>query len=325
MTLLNGGRSSFGSASPAEALRQGEPATRARWPDAEGFAEHGGVRVGWELYEGPEPTVLFVSQPALTHARGLKNVVPYLSRHFRVVVVDGPGNGRADRPRDPAAYAPEALVGYALAVLDATGTERAIPISWSPRAIVALKLCVAQPERIIAAVFVTPDLWPTDFFVKPFTAAPKESYADEEVFNPHLMRTDWPGFLERWARRAHPHPHSTRQIENWVSYGLDTDGETFITSLLGTRLPEREEALALARQVSCPTLVLRNGGLAVGPKEASGAFAEAAGSKLHVFVGLGPAVASRWPVIFNIVVRNYLESVRSGTAPRPLRPEAATR
>ena len=62
----------------------------------------------------------------IIHKRFWKVQVPYLARHYRVVTYDGPGNGRSDRPLDPAAYDHDRQVEYALAVLDATGTDRAV-------------------------------------------------------------------------------------------------------------------------------------------------------------------------------------------------------
>jgi hypothetical protein len=50
------------------------------------------------------------------------------------------------------------------------------------------------------------------------------------------------------------------------------------------------------------------------PKHTSGALAEATGGRLHVFEGLGPLVGSRWPVAMNLVLRDFLESVRAGDA-----------
>ena len=41
---------------------------------------------------------------SLVHSRHWKMQVPYLARHFRVLVMDGLGNGRADRCRDPRRY-----------------------------------------------------------------------------------------------------------------------------------------------------------------------------------------------------------------------------
>jgi hypothetical protein len=47
------------------------------------------------------------------------------------------------------------------------------------------------------------------------------------------------------------------------------------------------------------------------PKHTSGALAEATGGRLHVFDGLGPLVASRWPVAMNVVLREFFEEVRA--------------
>jgi pimeloyl-ACP methyl ester carboxylesterase len=287
---------------------------RARYPDSDGFVERDGVRIAYELYEGAAPTVLFVPQPAFGHARGLKSHIPYLGRHFRLLVVEGRGNGRSDRPRDPAAYSSAELAADCIEVMDATDTASAVPISWSPRGLVTLRLATESPERVEAAIFVTPHLWPNDWWSKPYVGGPKEAYADDEVFNPHYMLSDWPRFLERWGAKIFRNPHSSKQREDFVEYGLATDGETFVASLRGTDLMTRDEALAKARTVRCPTLVLRNGGGSMGPKDCSEPLAEAMGGRLHTFEGLGPAVAGRWPVIFNITVRDFLESVRSGRA-----------
>jgi hypothetical protein len=98
-----------------------------------------------------------------------------------------------------------------------------------------------------------------------------------------------------------------------VRHGLQTDPETLINATTGFEMFEREEALRLAREeVSCPVLVTQNGGQAMYPKHTSGPLAEATGGRLHVFEGLGPVVYARWPVAMNIVLREFLEGVRSG-------------
>jgi pimeloyl-ACP methyl ester carboxylesterase len=293
-------------------MSQNEP-LRARYPDEEGFVERDGVRVGYELYEGPEPTVLFAPQPALGHARGLKNVIPYIARHFRLLLVEGRGNGRSDRPADPAAYTPPELTADCLAALDATETQRAIVVSWSPLASVGLNLCVDHADRVIAAVFVTPNLWLGDGFTAHFNAR-REAYTDAQAYNRHHMLADWPGFVKQYVRVLLPHPHSTRQMEEVVSHALDTDGPSFVASVDGRSLPEREAALAMARRVRCPILIMQNGGSALGSKDSSNALAEVTGARLHVFEDLGPIVWCRWPVLFNIALREFLESVRAGEA-----------
>ncbi len=70
---------------------------------------------------------------SIIHSRHWKMQIPYLARHCRVVTFDGRGNGRSDRPSEPEAYREEEFAADALAVLDATATERAVLVSLSPR------------------------------------------------------------------------------------------------------------------------------------------------------------------------------------------------
>src|SRR5215218_3928149 len=104
---------------------------RAREADAEGFVEHDGVKIHYEVYGQGEPALLLMPTWTIIDKRFWKGQVPHLSRRHRVVVYDGPGNGRSDRPLEPAAYDQDAQVAYALKVLDATNTERAVLVALS--------------------------------------------------------------------------------------------------------------------------------------------------------------------------------------------------
>ena len=102
---------------------------RARLPDASGVVERDGVRVGYEVFEPatgrPGPTLVFLTSWAVVHMRQWKLQVPALARRFRVVTVEGRGNGVADRPAGPAGYADYEYVADVVAAMDATGVERA--------------------------------------------------------------------------------------------------------------------------------------------------------------------------------------------------------
>ena len=74
---------------------------RARVADVVGAVERGGVRVGYEVHGPPGPTVLLLPSWPVVHARQWRFQVPHLARHLRVVVLEGRGNGRADRPTRP--------------------------------------------------------------------------------------------------------------------------------------------------------------------------------------------------------------------------------
>jgi pimeloyl-ACP methyl ester carboxylesterase len=288
------------------------PARRHPLPSETGFVEdEAGVRVYWEAFGDSGDVVCMLPPWALNDSRAWRG---YLARHFRVIAFDPRGNGRSDRPRHSAAYSRAAHVADTLAVLDATGADTAMMISGSPRAALALDLAVSHPDRVRASVFITPQLWAERSFVDWFTAGGRDRYEGTGKMNPHYWREDYRGFAEWFARWVSPHPHSTRQIEEIVSQALQTDAETLIRATVGFDMYERDEALEAARQVRCPVLVTQNGGQAMYPKHTSGALAEATGGRLHVFEGRGPLVGSRYPVAMNVVLREFLESVRAGEA-----------
>ena len=105
--------------------------TRARYPDESGYVERAGVRIFYEVYGSGEPTVLLLPTWSIVHSRVWKSQIPYLARHCRVITFDGRGNGRSDRPTEPEAYRSAEFTADALAVMDATGTERAVLVALS--------------------------------------------------------------------------------------------------------------------------------------------------------------------------------------------------
>lgn len=75
-----------------------------------------------------------------------------LSRDYRVVTFDPRGNGSSDRPEGRAAYNGEEFVKDALAVLDATGTDRAVVVACSLATHWLLRLAADYPDRVLGAV-----------------------------------------------------------------------------------------------------------------------------------------------------------------------------
>jgi pimeloyl-ACP methyl ester carboxylesterase len=130
--------------------------SRVMVPDEDGYVERDGVRVFWERYGHGQPTILFLPTWSIVHSRVWRNQIAYFARHFRVVVFDGRGNGKSDRPREPGAYHPKEFVADALAVMDASSTPAAIVVSLSMATVWNLGLAAMQPGRVHAAVFVGP-------------------------------------------------------------------------------------------------------------------------------------------------------------------------
>src|SRR5213080_3094281 len=105
--------------------------SRARYPDHEGYVERDGVRTFYEVYGQGEPTVLLLPTWSIIHSRQWKMQIPYLARHCRVLTFDGRGNGRSDRPTEPTAYDEREFAADALAVMDATETDKAVMVGFS--------------------------------------------------------------------------------------------------------------------------------------------------------------------------------------------------
>src|SRR5829696_5933891 len=165
---------------------------RARQPDVEGVVERDGVRVGYDVYGEPgRPTVVLLTSWAIVHARQWKAQIPYLARHFRVLAVEGRGNGRADRPDDAAAYGDEDYVADVLAAMDATGTERAVLVGLSIGAWHALQFAARHPDRS-AGVVAMGTLFPGG--AAPDFDVPQSRYEGWAKYNRHYWLADYPGF-----------------------------------------------------------------------------------------------------------------------------------
>ena len=111
---------------------------RAKLPNEEGFVERNGVKLFYEIYgEGPK-TIVFIPPWCIVHSRIYKAQLPYFSERFRCITYDGRGNGKSDRPADPAAYLLDEYVADALAVMDATNAGNAIVVGLSFGALLAV-------------------------------------------------------------------------------------------------------------------------------------------------------------------------------------------
>jgi pimeloyl-ACP methyl ester carboxylesterase len=130
--------------------------TRALYPDESGYVVRDGVNVYYEVYGSGEPTVLLLPTWSIIHSRHWKMQIPYLARHCRVVTFDGRGNGRSDRPQEASAYDEREFAADALAVLDATETQRAVIVGFSLGAQRGLLLAAKHAERVDGAVFIGP-------------------------------------------------------------------------------------------------------------------------------------------------------------------------
>src|SRR5437764_2129077 len=192
---------------------------RARTPDSDGFVESDGVKVGYEVFGSGAVTLLLMPTWTIVHTRFWKMQVPYLSDHFRVITFDRPGNGRSDRTLDAKAHRVSTVTELALAVLDATETERAVVLSLSRGAQEALKLSVEHPERVLGAVYIGNALrlepgHPEHEAARARFAEPTVSKPHGwERLNGHYWLEHYDDFVDFFFNQCFPEAHSTKQIE----------------------------------------------------------------------------------------------------------------
>jgi pimeloyl-ACP methyl ester carboxylesterase/predicted glycosyltransferase len=282
--------------------------TRARYPDEEGYVERDGVRIFWERYGSGEPTVLLLPTWSIIHSRHWKAQIPYLARHARVITFDGRGNGRSDRPATVEAYAEREAAADAIAVMDATGTEQAVIVGLSAGALWGAVLAAEHPERVAGAVFIAAAAPFAQHLARSTTPfdEPLETYDGWAKYNRHYWLQDYRGFLEFFFGKVFTEPHSTKQFEDCVGWGLDTTPETLALTVAGRELRDRDEFAALCRRIACPVLVIHGTEDAVRPCVVGEELADITGGAFVALEGSGHCPHARDPVRVNLLLREFV-------------------
>jgi pimeloyl-ACP methyl ester carboxylesterase/predicted glycosyltransferase len=290
-----------------------EAEMRAREPDLMGTIERDGVRIGYDVYgEAGRPGIVLFTSWAIVHMRQWKLQVPYLSRYFRVVTVEGRGNGRADRPNREEAYGDEEYVDDALAVMDELGIERAVLVGLSMGGRHALQFAARYPGRAAGVVALgTAFPWP----LPPGFDVPQPGYEGWEKANRHYWLADHRGWVEFFMSQVFTEPYSTKQWEDGVGWGTETDARTLLHTVPGMAEPGAEEAEATCRQVRCPVLVVHGDGDGIVPYSTGVDLARWTGGELVTVRGGGHAQPMREPVLTNLLIRDFGERCLPRTRP----------
>ncbi|MGH2985308.1 MAG: alpha/beta fold hydrolase [Solirubrobacterales bacterium] len=287
--------------------------TRARYPDEEGYVERDGVRSFYEVYGDGEPTILLLPTWSIIHSRCWKMQIPFLARRARVVVFDGRGNGRSDRPPDPDDYLEREYAADALAVMDATRTERAMIVSLSRGAERALLLGADHPQRVAGMVFIAPAV-PLALAVSRADAFEMfnerlDAHHGWQKWNRHYWVEHYEDFLEFFFSQVFTESHSTKQREDAVGWALEMDPETLVATQLAPRLPDEDSVRDLTARIRCPVLVIHGTEDAVRPQAGGAALAELTGGAFVSLGASGHCPQARDPVKVNLLLREFAAHV----------------
>jgi len=273
-----------------------------------------GVRIHYEVHGTGRPTILLLPTWAIVDSRHWKMQVPFLARHYRVITFDPRGNGRSDRPRSLVAYGDAVFASDAAAVLDATGTERAVLGTFSRGFRWSLLFAASDPQRVAGIVAITPTLpipplGTREGARRSFNDVPDitEGWAKE---NRHYWRRDWRGYVEFFMSQITTEPHSTKPFDDLVEWGMQTDAETMLCDAdAPQQVADEQEAIRLCRSLACPVLVIGGDRDKIVPAERVRRIAGLTSAELLVIEGGGHAPHVRYPVAVNHAIRAFVDRV----------------
>ena len=286
---------------------------RARYPDHAGFVERDGVKLHWEEFGAGDHTILLLPCWSIVHSRIWKAQVPYLARHFRVVTFDGRGCGRSDRPVAAAAYHYSQFAADTVAVLDATGTPDAVLAGFSRGSLWGLKVAAESPERVRGLVFLgasIPLVPKHPERAAPFFGVRLDTTEGWAKYNHHYwVEGGYVDFVEFFAGSVYSEPHSTKQLEDFIAWGLEVEPSTLVATSAGLGAADPDDFRELCSRVRAPVLVIHGDEDAVTPHPTGPALAKATGGRLVTIAGGGHGVLARDPVVVNRAIKRFVDRV----------------
>jgi len=292
---------------------------RARTPDASGSVIRDGITLHFDVYGEASTTVMLLPSWSIVDSRFWKAQVAFLSRHYRVVTFDGRGSGRSDRPQGAAAYAHREYAADVLAVLDATETARSVLVCLSRAVEWAVRVAAAQPERISGIFAIAPScgvpaakleaererLWLSTF---------EDPHGVQTYNRRHWLQGGLDDFREHFFGEMFPEAHSTKQIEDMMSWSADIDAETLVATTdarLDPGLLAAEPFEEFAKSVCCPVHVVHGTADRISAHAVGEQLADLTGASLTLIEGAGHAPIARDPVRVNMMIRRFVEAVTS--------------
>jgi len=293
-------------------VEAGRDGTRARQPDETGSAPSGDGWVAWESFGSGDPPIVFVPPWQIVHSRVWKAQVPDFARRHRVVTWDARGNGRSDRPSDPAAHTVPARAADLGRVMDAVQLDDAVLVGLSSAGRVVVAFAAEHPQRVRGIVLVCPGSpfgEVADGDEIPF----EEPLADDLGWhkeNLHFWRRDFRAYLEHFFAEAFPEPHSTKQREDGVAWGLETDPESLAATVRAPAVLDDEAFRAMCAAIRCPTLVIQGTDERISHLTQGTGLARAIpGARLELIEGGGHIPNVRDPVAVNLAIRRFIRGL----------------
>jgi pimeloyl-ACP methyl ester carboxylesterase len=193
--------------------------------------------------------------------------------------------------------------------MDATDVPAAVLVGLSSASGPMVVFTAGHPERVLGLVFVCP----ASPFGEPSAGGdvpfeePLTSDSGWNKENIHFWRRDYRAYLEHFFGEAFPESHSTKQREDAVGYGLDTDPESLAATIRAPRVLTVELVTAMCAAITCPTLVIQGSDERISHVTQGEGLARAIpGARLELLDGAGHIPNARHPVRVNLAIREFI-------------------
>jgi pimeloyl-ACP methyl ester carboxylesterase/predicted glycosyltransferase len=297
---------------------------RALAPVVDETMSREGVAIHYEVYGSGDTTFLLIPPAPITHSRIWKAQIPHLARRNRVVTFDARGNGGSGRPSAVADHTRAENVADVTAVLDATGTDRAVLVAHCHANWWAIDFADSHPERVEALVAIDPGVpylgVPQPHWVE--TAATFDDRLDDpvgwELFNRHVIIEEHRRWVEFFFDSQLVEPHSTKQYDDAVAWALESTGSVLVAGEEGIEIdpPGREAFVATCRSLDFPVLVIHGSEDVCQSPEKGRELAEVTGGEFVLIEGAGHLTMAREPVRVNREIEAFVDRKRRGTRSR---------
>jgi pimeloyl-ACP methyl ester carboxylesterase len=196
--------------------------------------------------------------------------------------------------------------------MDAAGVRAAVLVGLSSSSGPMILFAGEHPERVLGLAFVCP----ASLFGNPGRSSDirfEDRLASDEGWNKeniHFWRRDYTAYLEFFFGEAFSEPHSTKQVEDGVGYGLDTDLESLATTIRTPPTFTLETLTAMCGGISVPTVVIQGTDDRITDVSQGNGLARAIpGARLELFEGGGHIVNTRDPVRVNLLLRDFVAGI----------------
>jgi pimeloyl-ACP methyl ester carboxylesterase len=222
-------------------------------PVKSGYAPVNGIKIWYATFGQGAPVILL--HGGLANANYWGELVPALTPHYQVIVMDSRGHGRSSR--DAQSYGYDLMASDVLALMDFLQIDKAALVGWSDGAIIGLDIAMHHPERLSKLFAFAANSDPSgvkDVNQSPvFTAFIARAKTEYEKLSP--TPTEYDAFLAQITKMWETQPHWTAddlagiKVPTWI---VDADHDEAInrdnTLFMADHIPD--SGLLIEPQVS---------------------------------------------------------------------------